>query len=215
MQKTIIQDENSCRFEDLNCVRWCSFPQEASSQYSCFLLLHIDSRRFRSNLLLNLIMVSITSLLPLILVPLRIHAQTCTTLQPIFELPLDATSTAFSSTATSTSSVDCGSCSLVVSTFRAVVSTPVPTPTTTTTESATTSATYVRLPKAPATTTSSSSTSSQVLVPHPPPQHHHCHRSTPPSKFLSASCQPQSFTLSSLTMTASQPSSAALSTHPP
>lgn len=50
---------------------------------------------------------------------------TCTTLQPVFELPLDATSTVYASTITSTSSVDCAGCSLVVSTFRAILSTPV------------------------------------------------------------------------------------------
>ena len=50
---------------------------------------------------------------------------TCTTLQPVFELPLDATSTVYRSTVTTTSSVDCGGCSLVVSTFRAVLTTPV------------------------------------------------------------------------------------------
>ena len=50
---------------------------------------------------------------------------TCTTLQPVFELPLDATSTVFRSTITSTSTLDCGGCSLVVSTFRATISTPV------------------------------------------------------------------------------------------
>ena len=50
---------------------------------------------------------------------------TCTTLQPVFELPLDATSTAYRSTITSTSSVDCAGCSLVVSTFRATTLTPV------------------------------------------------------------------------------------------
>ena len=50
---------------------------------------------------------------------------TCVTLQPVFELPFDATSTVYGSTITSTSSVDCGGCSLVVSTFRAVITTPV------------------------------------------------------------------------------------------
>ena len=53
---------------------------------------------------------------------------TCTTLQPVFELPLDATSTVYASTITSTSSVDCAGCSLVVSTFRAIVTTPVSKP---------------------------------------------------------------------------------------
>ena len=45
---------------------------------------------------------------------------TCTTLQPVFELQADATSTVFRSTITSTSSVDCAGCSLVVSTFTVV-----------------------------------------------------------------------------------------------
>lgn len=61
-----------------------------------------------------------------LLAAFRASAQsTCTTLQPVFELPLDATSTVYSSTITSTSSLDCGGCSLVVSTFRAIVETPV------------------------------------------------------------------------------------------
>ena len=50
---------------------------------------------------------------------------TCTTLQPVFEQPIDATSTVYGSTVTATSSVDCAGCSLVVSTFRAIVTTPV------------------------------------------------------------------------------------------
>lgn len=61
-----------------------------------------------------------------LLAALRTAAQsTCTTLQPVFELPFDGTSTVYGSTITSTGSVDCGGCSLVVSTFRAVVETSV------------------------------------------------------------------------------------------
>ena len=65
----------------------------------------------------------------LLLAALGASAQsTCTTLQPVFELPLDATSTVYGSTITSTSSVDCAGCSLIVSTFRAIVTTSVNNP---------------------------------------------------------------------------------------
>ncbi|CAD6580789.1 MAG: hypothetical protein ASARMPREDX12_000266 [Alectoria sarmentosa] len=89
---------------------------------------------------------------------------TCTTLQPVFELPLEATSTVYASTVTSTAPIDCGGCSLVVSTFRAIISTPVPTPTTTTTEPVTTSATFVCLPTISASTSSSTSSSSVSIA---------------------------------------------------
>ncbi|MCJ1451459.1 mucin 5B, oligomeric mucus gel-forming [Mycoblastus sanguinarius] len=82
---------------------------------------------------------------------------TCTTLQPVFELPLDATSTDFASTVIMTSSLDCGGCSLEVSTFRALLGSTVPSPTTTTTEAVTTSASFV-CSSAPVTTTTTSST---------------------------------------------------------
>ena len=61
-----------------------------------------------------------------LLAALGVSAQsTCTTLQPVFEQPFDATSTVYGSTVTATSSVDCAGCALVVSTFRAIVTTPV------------------------------------------------------------------------------------------
>ena len=53
------------------------------------------------------------------------QSTTCSTLQPVFELPLDATSTVYRSTVTKTSSIDCAGCTLVVSTFRAIITTPV------------------------------------------------------------------------------------------
>ena len=57
---------------------------------------------------------------------LTVHAEmTATTLQPVFELPLDGTSTVYKTTVTSTSAVDCKGSSLVVSTFRAVTATGV------------------------------------------------------------------------------------------
>lgn len=112
-------------------------------------------------------MIPITSLLLVLFFLLKVYAQTCTTLQPVFELPLDATSTAFASTITSTSSVDCGGCSLVVNTFRAIISTPVPTPTTTITEPVTTSATYACL-LATTTTTTSSTSSLPISTPTSP-----------------------------------------------
>lgn len=92
---------------------------------------------------------------------------TCTTLQPVFELPLDATSTVYASTITSTSSVDCAGCSLVVDTFRAITSTPVPTPTATTTEAVTTSATFICLPETSVSTSSSTSFTIPFSVPGP------------------------------------------------
>ncbi|KAL9075761.1 MAG: hypothetical protein Q9161_001513 [Pseudevernia consocians] len=91
----------------------------------------------------------------------------CTTLQPVFELPFDGTSTVFRSTITSASSVDCGGCSLVVSTFRAVVETSVTTPTTTTTVAATTSASFICLPETSASTSSSTSSAGVVSIPTP------------------------------------------------
>ncbi|KAM0803094.1 hypothetical protein BDR22DRAFT_819302 [Usnea florida] len=99
-----------------------------------------------------------------LLAALGVSAQsTCTTLQPVFEMPIDATSTVYGSTVTATSSVDCAGCSLVVSTFRAIVTTPLPTPTTTTTEAATTSETFICLPEASASTSSSTSSVSLSL----------------------------------------------------
>ncbi|KAL6719322.1 hypothetical protein ACLMJK_003561 [Lecanora helva] len=109
------------------------------------------------------------------------NAQSCTTLQPVFASPIDATSTVFETTVTATSSVDCGGCSLVVSTFRAVtasVKTPskitlthhshipqVPaTPTATTTISATTSESYICSPSAPNTALASSAPLSTAIL---------------------------------------------------
>ena len=64
-----------------------------------------------------------------VLAALGVSAQSIsTTVQPVFELPLDATSTVYGSTVTTTSSVDCAGSSLVVSTFRAVLTTPVSNP---------------------------------------------------------------------------------------
>ena len=79
---------------------------------------------------LRLVAMAFTTVFCLsLLAALRASAQsTCTTLQPVFALPLDATSTVYRSTVTSTSSVDCAGCSLVVSTFRAIISTPVSEP---------------------------------------------------------------------------------------
>lgn len=111
------------------------------------------------------IMVSVTSLLPLLFILSRACAQICTTLQPVFELPLDPTSIAFASTIILTSSVDCKGCSLVFSTFRAIISIPVPTPTTTSTEPVTTSTTYVCLAETSTTTSTSSFSLGSTITP--------------------------------------------------
>ena len=66
-------------------------------------------------------MAVLATLLPLLSGALTAYAQTCTTVQPVFGLPLDATSTAYASTVTTTSSVDCDGCSLEVTTFRAII----------------------------------------------------------------------------------------------
>ena len=70
----------------------------------------------------NIIMIFSTLILSLLLGTLQVHA--CTTIQPVFELPLNATNTVYASTITTTSSIDCGGCSLAVSTFRAVLPGP-------------------------------------------------------------------------------------------
>ncbi|KAL8713709.1 MAG: hypothetical protein Q9220_002235 [cf. Caloplaca sp. 1 TL-2023] len=51
-------------------------------------------------------------------------ADTCTTLQPVFIPPRDATSTVYATTATTIKGLDCDGCSLVVSTFSATTGTP-------------------------------------------------------------------------------------------
>ncbi|KAK3174335.1 hypothetical protein OEA41_001579 [Lepraria neglecta] len=110
-------------------------------------------------------MAVLAILLPLLSGVLTAYAQTCTTVQPVFGLPLDATSTAYASTITTTSSVDCDGCSLEVTTFRAIISGFTnPPQTTTITDPVTTSARFVCLPQTSGTTT----TSSTSLVSAPP-----------------------------------------------
>ena len=64
-------------------------------------------------------MAMLKILLPLLTVPLTVYTQNCTTVQPIFEPPIDATKTIFANTTTTTSTVTCDGCLLEVSTFRA------------------------------------------------------------------------------------------------
>lgn len=54
----------------------------------------------------------------------RVHAQaTFTTLGPVFDLPLDVTSTVFDTSMISISTVDCSASVFLGSTFRAIVNT--------------------------------------------------------------------------------------------
>lgn len=107
-----------------NCIMWVYIPAvlsskvylaAASSWQVSFFLEEIEVYS-------PIIMAILAILLPLLSGALTAYAQTCTTVQPVFELPLDATSTAYASTITTTSSVDCDGCSLEVTTFRAIIS---------------------------------------------------------------------------------------------
>ena len=100
----------------------CVFVYQQQHSLSASNLVHLRTHILQVQASSSLIMALLETVLPLLFGASKVYSQSCTIVQPVFELPLIATSSVYGSTITITSSLDCDRCSLEVSTFRAILS---------------------------------------------------------------------------------------------